>query len=295
MKRTCKADMRDAKIPRLPQELWRPFVDIHCHCLPAVDDGPETMDAAIRLCRALVADGIRYVIATPHQLGRFEGRNRAQTVRTAVRRLNEMLQDEAIPLVVLAGGEVRADERICRLLETDTILTLADSGKYLLLELPHEVFVNIAPLLKQLRSKDVQTIIAHPEKNAPLLRHPWALEKWLALGTMLQISAGNLLGDIGTSVQKAAWQLLASTPTVLVATDAHDADICRPRMRDAFAAISSRFGDAFARRVCIENPLPIMHGQELAPKERVGTLACNRAARCGSPLRLGARRQEVNR
>ena len=60
------------------------YVDIHCHCLPAVDDGPATMSEAIALCLALVDDMITTVIATPHQLGRFDGCNEAAQTREAV-------------------------------------------------------------------------------------------------------------------------------------------------------------------------------------------------------------------
>ena len=47
------------------------FVDIHCHCLPGIDDGPATMLESLSLCRMLCADGIAIVVATPHQLGYF--------------------------------------------------------------------------------------------------------------------------------------------------------------------------------------------------------------------------------
>src|SRR5690349_11893357 len=82
-------------------------VDIHCHCLPGVDDGPMTMAEACSLCRALVDDGIRTVIATPHQLGRYEGRNSPEAIRCAVDGLCALLQAEAIELDIRAGGDVR--------------------------------------------------------------------------------------------------------------------------------------------------------------------------------------------
>ena len=60
------------------------FTDIHCHCLPGVDDGPATMLESVTLCRALAADGISTVVATPHQLGRFSEVNEAGHIRQAV-------------------------------------------------------------------------------------------------------------------------------------------------------------------------------------------------------------------
>src|SRR5205823_5312387 len=114
-------------------------VDVHCHILAGVDDGPVGLDETLALCRALVRDGITNVIATPHQLGRFDGRNLPAEIRAAVAELQATLDSRRIPLRVAPGGEVRVDERIPELLRQDRILTLADNGKYLLLELPTAV------------------------------------------------------------------------------------------------------------------------------------------------------------
>src|SRR4051812_35681777 len=62
-------------------------VDTHCHILPGIDDGPESLGDTLALCRVLVRDGITTVIATPHQLGRYEAQNSAAAVRSAVTQL----------------------------------------------------------------------------------------------------------------------------------------------------------------------------------------------------------------
>ena len=74
-----------------------PWIDIHCHCLPGVDDGPNTLSGALDLCRQLVANGVGQVIATPHQLGRYEARNLAGEIRSAVARLQSELERATIP------------------------------------------------------------------------------------------------------------------------------------------------------------------------------------------------------
>ena len=98
------------------------YIDIHCHCLHGLDDGPGTMSESVELCRALSEDGITTVIATPHQLGQFSGCNRSDQVREAVLVLNEELKRNDISLKVLAGADVRLDERICQLLEEDNLI-----------------------------------------------------------------------------------------------------------------------------------------------------------------------------
>ncbi|MCD6388095.1 MAG: tyrosine protein phosphatase, partial [Desulfobulbaceae bacterium] len=175
----------------------RTFIDIHCHCLPGLDDGPVNSPEALNLCRALVEEGIKTVVATPHQLGRFDGRNKAAQVRTAVDEWTGQLQEAGIPLTVLPGADVRVDERMLRLLQDDTVLTLADRGKYLLLELPHEAFIDIEPLIRQLADRRISVIISHPERHPVLAARPEIIAKWADLGTSVQITAGSLLGQFG--------------------------------------------------------------------------------------------------
>jgi len=239
------------------------YIDIHCHCIPGIDDGPGTLPEGLALCRALVDDGIKTVIATPHQLGRFDCFNDAQKIRESVCSLNEQLKNNGVELTVLPGGDVRVDERICRLLNEDRILTLADGGEYILLELPAEIFIDIEPLLFELSSLGIRAIISHPERHPVLPRRRDILLRWLDNGTFLQITAASLLGDFGPVPKKIAWQLLESGLALLVATDSHNLHSRRPRMDSAFQCISAKLGGSVARLVCIENPLRVLEGDEL--------------------------------
>jgi protein-tyrosine phosphatase len=249
------------------------YVDIHCHCLPGLDDGPATMSESLALCRALVDEGATTVIATPHQLGRFNECNEATQIKEAVLALNEELKSNDIALRVVPGADVRVDERICKLLEEDKVLTLADGGKYILLELPHEVFIDIEPLLADLASMGVEAIISHPERHSGLAKEPDILLKWLECPAHLQVTAGSLLGGFGRAIQRFAWQLLSSGWISLVATDCHDLNARRPCIKAAFERICEELGETTARLVCIENPLRVLKGQDMAVHS-VSTRTC---------------------
>lgn len=239
------------------------YVDIHCHCLPAVDDGPATLSESLSLCRALAADCVTDVIATPHQLGRFSDCNEAGQIREQVSALNEQLERNGICLSVVPGGDVRVDERICQLLEADRILTLADGGRYILLELPHEIFIDIEPLLVGLSTLGIRAIISHPERHPIIAGQPSVLLRWLAQSAHIQVTCASLLGDFGAAAQQAAWHFLTLGWVCFVATDAHDLDGRRPRMKAAYDQIRAKLGDGTARRVCIENPLRVLEGREV--------------------------------
>jgi protein-tyrosine phosphatase len=241
------------------------YVDIHCHCLPAVDDGPATETDALALCNALLDDGIEAVIATPHQLGRFSDCNEPARIRERVSILNGHLRNADIPLTILPGADVRVDERICDLLAADKILTLADGRKYILLELPSEIFIDIEPLLVQLGCLGIRAIISHPERHPAIAKQLRVLQNWFNHSTLLQVTSGSLLGKFGMQAEETAWQFLAAGWVSLVATDSHDLVGRRPCMRDAFRRISSKLGQNLACEVCIENPSRVLKGQDVRP------------------------------
>ena len=244
--------------------------DIHCHCLPGLDDGPRTMAEAVALCQALVDDGITTVIATPHQLGRFDGHVTAADIRQAARNLNEELAVHGVPLQVHPGADVRVDERLLRLLEAREVLSLADRGRHVLLELPDATFLDLRPLLRDLALHGYTSIISHPERNAFLIDRQDAVLPWLEQGALLQLTAGSLIGDFGPLPRRAAWHWLCTGAASLVATDAHDTMSRRPCMARALAEIAIVLGHAAARRVCIENPQRVLLGERVPAIPRMG-------------------------
>lgn len=238
-------------------------VDIHCHVLPGIDDGPKNLDESLTLCRSLMRDGTTTVIATPHQLGRYDGHNSAAQVRQRVAELQGILDEKKIPLKIFSGGEVRIDERIGKFLDEDHILTLADGKKYLLLELPSSVAIDPAVLMPRLEDANLTVILAHAERYDNLQSDPDAAKVWVDAGAVLQVNAGAPVGAFGQSAARAAWHWLSRGWVSLIATDAHSVGTRRPRMTDAIDAIAQKLGEDVARRVCIENPIRVVEGKEL--------------------------------
>ena len=248
-------------------------VDVHCHCLPGLDDGPATLPEALELCRALSEDGVTSVIATTHQLGRYDGRCESPRIQAAVTSLNQALDKEALPLKVFPGADVRVDERIPDLLADGAVLSLANLGKHLLLELPEQIFIDLQALMAELAATGVQVIVSHPERNCFLSKHPRVVLPWLMQGAGLQLTAGSLLGNFGPMAETMSWYWLSKGQACLVASDAHDTAGRRPQMSGAIAAISQRLGYLEAKRVCIDNPLRVLNGQPLLKRRnaaRVG-------------------------
>jgi len=239
------------------------FTDVHCHCLPGLDDGPIDVSEAILLCQALVDDGITHVVASPHQLGRFDGRCDPHIVRRTAKQLCQILHERGVTLTILPGADVRLDERIPQLLESDRILTVGDGHRYLLLELPHEVFIDPLMLLKRLDEMGVTAVITHPERHDFLACNPDCVSRWSDYRPCLQITAASLTGDFGRQCEEAAWTFLQADLPAVVATDAHDTSARAPRMTAAYQRLSHRLGRSAATLLCMENTRRMVAGQKL--------------------------------
>ena len=233
-------------------------VDMHCHCLAGLDDGPATGADSIALCKLLVRDGFTDVIATPHQLGRYDGVNWAAEVRQGVNHLQTALVREKIPLRIHAGAEVRIDERIPGLLEADRLLTLADGHEYLLLELPMTSMVNPAAVANVLAAAKVHIVLAHAERYDSLRRDPGLAKAWLDANVILQVNAESLLDEAPAGSREAAVAWLSQGWISLIATDSHGTTTRRPRMTEAIEFIEREFGAEVVKQICLTNPAKLL-------------------------------------
>ena len=114
--RTACPPSSEPSVPPRSSRTWaehilrEPVIDLHCHVLPGIDDGPRTLDDSLALARAAVAAGTRTIVATPHVSWDWPGVDAARRRRAGSRRVNGALRAEGIPLEVLAGRRGR-DER----------------------------------------------------------------------------------------------------------------------------------------------------------------------------------------
>lgn len=235
------------------------MVDIHCHLIPGVDDGPQTMEAAIALCRECVADGITHAICTSHiHLGRYN--NSLTSLIKPFSQLQRELSLRQIDLKLGLSAEVRLDVSILQLLQNGEIpLMNLRKGEtvnpYILLELPDaQIPLGADKLVKRLMDMNITPIIAHPERNKELIRDLARVLPFLSQGCKLQITAGSLIGQFGSVIENVAWQLLESGYVIAVASDAHNLNGRSPKMAEARHVIQSRLGEKMAETLTFLRP-----------------------------------------
>jgi protein-tyrosine phosphatase len=243
------------------------FVDIHCHLLPGIDDGAKDWDESLAMARLAVDDGTMAVVATPHQLGNF-GHNQGDDIRHRVTELQQRLDRAGIPLKVLPGADVRIEpDMVGRLMRGD-VLTLGDHRRHVLLELPHELYLPLEPVLEELSRRKIVGVLSHPERNQGILRQPEVLAPLVEAGCLLQITAGSLCGTFGAECQQFCERLLAGGMVHFVATDAHGPRARRPLMRRAFERVVELADEPTAIDLCSHNPGYVAAGQSVRPGRR---------------------------
>lgn len=197
------------------------MIDIHNHILPGLDDGPETAEESLELAEALVRAGFTAAVTTPHVLpGLYE--NTREAILEAVAGLKERLAAERIPLEIYPGSECRITPELPERLEKGELVTLGDSGRYLLVEFPmHELPAYAADVLFRLQLGGVRPVIAHPERHGFFRENRELLAGFVERGALVQVTAGALTGLFGPAEQKAVGRWLKDGLVHFVATDAH--------------------------------------------------------------------------
>jgi protein-tyrosine phosphatase len=239
------------------------YTDIHCHMLFGIDDGSKSAEESLAMARMAVDDGIRTVILTPHQLGAFR-RNTGEHIRRRVAEFQQLLDERAIDLQVLPGGDVRIEPDMVELLQRGDVLTLGDLGRHVLLELPHELYFPLEPVLEDLASVGLTGILSHPERNMGLMREPGLLEPLVERGCLMQLTAGSLMGTFGQASQEMSEWMLSEGLVHFLATDAHGSRARRPLLDRAFERVAELIDDATAIAICCENPAAVAQGRNVS-------------------------------
>lgn len=240
------------------------MIDLHTHILPGLDDGPKDLPTALKMARAAVADGIQTMVATPH-CGDGVYDTTPDTVRRAVEVLTQALQAHGIHLTVLPGAEVRlggADP--VGLLKAGRLMTLNDTGRYLLVELPPlDWHPQIVDQLYRLRLAGATPVLAHAERIMPFQEHPERIAGLVRSGAAVQITAASLLGAFGPAAKKLAIRLLKHGQVHAMASDAHSVRRRPPHLSPGVQAAAQIVGPTRAMALVDELPAVIVDGRPL--------------------------------
>lgn len=225
-----------------------PLADTHVHLLAGRDDGPADDDTALAMCRMLAADGCRFAAALCHQNPTYPD-NTADAIRPAAARLAAQLADHGIPLAVCPAGEVMVSADALPDWHAGRLMTYGGHGKHLLAEMPHNLFLDVRGLAAEFRGLGVRLVIAHAERYPELLHDPGTVERLIAAGCLIQVSAGELAAP-RSAADEAALKGWARRGIVhVLGSDGHGLDRRRPLVKRGYARLAKWVGPQAADRI----------------------------------------------
>jgi protein-tyrosine phosphatase len=235
------------------------MVDIHCHILPGLDDGAESLDVAREMAEMAIADGITHVIGTPHA-----SQSHAFVPELIKQRRDELQALFEGRLVLATGCDFHLSfENLQEIRHQPKRFTL-NQKNYLLVEFAD---FSIPPALDQslheLQLAGLTPIITHPERNPLIRAQPERLFRWLRQGCYVQVTAQSLLGKFGTGAQEIATQWLDAGAVHFLASDAHNTTSRPLRLREAYDEVAKTRGDALAQALLVDNPRAAFDGKPL--------------------------------
>lgn len=235
------------------------MVDLHCHILPGLDDGPRNLDESVAMIAAASSAGTTDLVATPHANSRYS--------------FSEDAVRDGLGALAAASGETMRLHYGCELhLSVANIQdALLHAGKYtinhknyLLVELP-EFWTesSMAEVLSRFRRQGILPVIAHPERNALARGRIQALRQWVRAECFIQVTGQSLLGRFGARAKACCTGLLSESLVHFVASDAHDSSNRTPCLAEAYRYVLRHFGEGTAERLFVDNPTAALDGLPL--------------------------------
>jgi protein-tyrosine phosphatase len=244
---------------RTPFILGATMVDIHCHLLPALDDGASEESVAIEMAKMAVADSITHVVATPHSNYQYQFDPEVNR-----RKRDELQQVVGDSPKILLGCDFHLSYENLENLRLHPEHYTINATQYLLVEFAD---VGVPPSIDQiffdLVSRKVIPIITHPERNPILRQSLEKIQKWIGAGCYVQVTAGSFLGRFGKRAMSACKSLLKYNMVHFIASDAHNTASRPPQLSDACRVIAAEQGEEAAQALSEANPRAAIEGRIL--------------------------------
>lgn len=232
------------------------MIDIHSHIIPGIDDGPATLAQSKNLLRAAIAQGTTFMMSTSHITpGVYP--NSPQKIKAHFNKLISELGDLKDQIQLGCSAEVRVGSEMIPLVERDEIPWLGEleGNKVILLELPHtHVPIEAKNIIRWLVTRGIRPLIAHPERNAEIMRFHRRSHELADLGCLFQVTAASLYGGSGPHSNRAAEKLAKDDLIFVIASDAHNTEYRPPGIEAGFRAAERLVGSSKAADMVFEHP-----------------------------------------
>ena len=191
------------------------FTDWHCHILPGVDDGVQSMDESLQILAEYERLGTKEVWLTPHIMEDIP--NTTEKLRERFIELRTAYQGS---VTLHLASENMLDNLFEERLEKNDLLPIGKDGKHLLVETSYfNPPMGLNNILLRIKAKGYYPILAHPERYLYMSENDYLRLK--SMNIQFQLNLFSLLGLYGKDVQKRAKMLHRQGFCKYIGTDLH--------------------------------------------------------------------------
>lgn len=196
--------------------IFRGFTDWHCHLLPGVDDGVQTMEETLRILSLYEDLKVKEIWLTPHIMEDIPN-----TTAALKARLEELRAAYQGNITLHLASENMLDTLFEERLNKNDLLPLGKDGKHLLVETSYfNPPMGLSNILLRIKTKGYVPVLAHPERYVYMDENDYRTLK--EMNVMFQLNLFSLVGAYGTGVRKKAGWLMRNGFYNLAGSDTHN-------------------------------------------------------------------------
>ena len=203
------------RIPLKDSGIFRGFTDWHCHLLPGVDDGVQTMEETLQVLSLYEQSGVEKVWLTPHIM-----EDMPNTTARLRERFAELQAVYVGPIRLHLASENMLDNLFEERLGKNDLLPLGEDGKHLLVETSYfNPPMGLSNILLRIKTRGYVPVLAHPERYVYMDESDYRQLK--KLNVKFQFNLFSLTDAYGAVIRKKAGWLLKNGFYNLIGTDTH--------------------------------------------------------------------------
>ncbi len=245
-----------------PGQEIKGLIDINCHILPGMEDGPDDLREAAEMLRIAYDEGIRTIVATPSY-------NKKNPIMDGDKldRIVEQLNIEAGRIdpyyKVYLGREIEYNDENHQKIISGQLDSMADS-KYVMIRFQYDIdFETISEAIRDINMDGYIPIVADVEQYECLESDEDKVEELIQLGAYVQISAAAVVGGLGHDIKSFSRKLLKEELVHFVASDALDSEDKAPYLRECAEYIERKYGEDYMNELFYTNPKAVIENDDI--------------------------------
>ena len=239
------------------------MVDIHCHILPAMDDGAKDIRASMELCALAADNNISHIIATPHCMNLFEAENFIKARDSRIKRVEKELEEDEIPVKLYGGAEVLISDDI--FYSPDLTEYKLAGSRYLLIEFVFDKvnFELVSKAVSLAKEQGLVPIIAHPERYRFFQRDYDFVNRVADLGVLFQVNISSILRESPRVQIKLAKAMINAGMVSFIASDAHNLYYRNNALSEMLDQVASGIERRNFKALLTDNGMAVIEDREI--------------------------------